>query len=268
MVTHTGTVDEAKDRGREWVNQAVEVLACGMYGWARRWHTAHFGAGSSVATFSSVEVLCDRNSSAWRKTSAHRGPLGEVEVDAAWHRGADEYGSFFPLLKVLNDQDTLVGKSRRLFWSAARFAGRSWLAYPSMADALLFGWIALELLLRQRREKTWEVVPRRAGALLGDGRLGYARTGAIGDEVSHLYDLRNDLVHSADESKIEPRDLLFLDDVLHNVLGNLSRLTPEHGRSRAALCAFLDENSGSHRRVGGVPHYNAKDLARPWSRIV
>jgi hypothetical protein len=211
VVRETGTSEEVSTYAWKEVQDAVRILATSFYPWMRRGFFCPFGVGLQGASGRRLEMLIGTGTG---QSQGHWGALGGVipaQLTREWWRCCKQkWNGFRDLLQIFDGSRGTECTLVRALRSAAIFAGRSWLATGNRADCLLFGWIALEIMLLDSQDKTETVLVRRLENLFNcesissfaRGRDQESKRQSIQENVKRLFKLRCALVHRGDASGV------------------------------------------------------------------
>ena len=226
LIRVSGEGQQEITEGFERFREALYLLASSQMGNIFRGNTVRFGAPENAAT------ICDRyclipstqrellyRTSIWRTS-----PVRNYTLGRRWKELTRSH--FFPsLLKMLNKDIEVDSNWRGDMRKAAVLAGKSVLS-QDISLSFLYNMIAIETILKKQHESYEKVMPERLNFIFGwlhkDHPKGYED---IKTKISHLYSLRNKLVHDGQMVNIGIADLIESDYILSNLLSNFCRLT-------------------------------------------
>jgi hypothetical protein len=127
--------------------------------------------------------------------------------------------SFFPkLLRILRGETPVTSGWQDDLRRASILIGRSYNC-SDVPTAFLFQMIALEALLTRQGDKYTEDLPERIKAFLG--WTGLWDSEKFAERIEQVYRRRCGLVHAGNLDSVSIEDLLFVDDIIFNILNNL-----------------------------------------------
>ncbi len=127
--------------------------------------------------------------------------------------------TFFPmLLRILRGKENVSPTWRDDLRSASILIGRSYNC-SDVPTAFLFQMIALETLLTRQGDKYTDDLPERIEAFLG--WIGIWDSGKFAARIQEAYRRRCGIVHAGNLNCVTIEDLLFIDDIIYNILNNL-----------------------------------------------
>ena len=170
---------------------------------------------------------------------------------------------YYDLLRIIRSEISISRNWRNDIRNAAILAGQSQVSID-LPQSFLWNMIALELLLTEQQDRCIEALPTRAEAFIGWARDWKSKK--FPDKIRELYQKRNNLVHRGKRDGIEIKDILFSDDILLNVLLNISK-HPKIFNSKAKLVEF-SKKVEAERLLGVNVKIRPKTLTflRPWYR--
>ena len=119
---------------------------------------------------------------------------------------------------------------------AAILVGKGLSTYD-VPDAFLWNMIALESLLTRQGDKYVDAIPERIEAFMG--WVGFWTERGYKGRIGEAYKVRCKMVHEGDVRGVTEELLLFTDDLMLNLLVNLTR-HPKRFYSKDAVVAFAD----------------------------
>jgi hypothetical protein len=159
------------------------------------------------------------------------------------------------LLKVLRDKSNTKAAWRSELYRVAVLIGRSYNS-SDVATAFLFQMIALETLLTKQGDKYSSDLPQRIESILG--WVGLWTTAKYGERLREVYRKRCAVVHAGRIDDITIEDLLFVDDIMINILWNIVS-HPKIFRSKDEVIQF-GRKVEAERLLGIKPKVRPKSL--------
>lgn len=200
------------------VNEEASILRSSFLGYAKR--SSHRGMG--IAGYYSTGIR-----SHWFLNTHNLSICGSscitpnmipLALDRGW-RAFRKYSFFSQLMNIFNRTIQVNDSWRQDLWRVAVLIGQSLNSYD-IPSAFLMNIIALETLLTNRDDKITEALPERVEAFLG--WVGYWSQNNFDEQIRKVYKLRCQYVHSGNSDGISQKDLLFTDDLLFNLLVNIT----------------------------------------------
>ena len=217
----TGMLNEIESKVVEMTGEELAILASSQLGYRPRKHNAKIRLVSRSCHEIQRYFFMNEAKKTWVQPNILFGRFGILTLDERWKNFAREV-FYTNLLKILQRKVRVADSWRKDLKNALIFIGQSQ-STMDLPKAYLWNMIALELLLTGRDDKVAEQLPRRSEAFLswltGWDSIGFRR------QIKELYKKRNALVHQGKREEIKPGDVLFLDDLLLNVLTNIGSNT-------------------------------------------
>lgn len=136
---------------------------------------------------------------------------------------------FFDLLKIIRNEISVSKSWRTTLHRVAILVGQSQNS-SDIPSCFLKNVIALEMLLIERDENTKEMLVKRAEYFLGWSE--YWVKDDYENRIKDIYKKRSNFVHNGDNKNIQLQDLVFLDDLIFNILNNIIRFHKYFRRKR------------------------------------
>jgi len=216
IVRHGGKPSEITTKVTRLVIEALEILATSQLGYSKR----RFNSFPSVldARVSSIKYLClNENNDSSLVSQNLVGKIGNLVLDKRWKNWHKKF-FFLDLIRIINRKLEVDDLWRKNLYRAVRLIGQS-LTSNNIALSFLLNMIAIEALLMKQGDKYREELPNRIEAFIG--WVGYWDQSNYQDKINDLYTKRCNYVHAGNESNIEIKDLLFIDDIMFNMLVNI-----------------------------------------------
>ena len=192
------------------------------------------------------------------RSSQRLGALIKPRIDIAFRREAMKSLGFRLLKKLIHILRKQTGAKpgwRDDLRRGAILIGRSYNA-SDVTTAFLFQMIALETLLTRQGDTYSTDLPERIEAFLG--WVGLWKTAKYGERVSEVYKKRCAIVHSGKIDCVTVEDLLFVDDIMVNLLWNILS-HPKLFRSKEDVIEF-GRKVEAERILGIKPRVRPKSL--------
>jgi hypothetical protein len=213
----------------------LTLLALSQLGFGKRhnMHTVDLTGNihPSPSEYFCIHESCDRILRTSRETMPH--PLA---MDTGWLL-LSRVGFFDKFMRIIKGEIKTTEGWRNLLEKIGILLGQS-INATNIPRAFLYDFIALETLLKKDGDRIEEDVPLRVEAFFG--WLGAWSIKNFKAKFHELYRLRNNLVHQGRFDEIGLRHLIFLDDLLFNLLVNLVNYH-ELFPSKEAIIAFSEK---------------------------
>lgn len=211
------------------------ILTASQLAYAKRHSVGHVGLYGEVTSqgvdYSFLNTKDKSFTGGGFLTTGHQA----LEATAHWKKWQREF--FFPyLLKILQKKTRVAAPWRECLKKATILVGKSLSTYD-VPDAFLWNMIALESLLTRQGDKYTDAIPERIEAFLG--WVGFWAEKEYEKRIREAYGARCKLVHEGDVSGITEELLLFTDDLMLNLLVNLTR-HPKLFHSKEAVINFAE----------------------------
>ncbi len=219
VVRHSGRPEDLKNEVIRIVRDELSLLALSQLGYTKRRYSSYPAVKGDDSSGVVDRVLIESGGERHIHFS-HRSVqrLRPLVLDGSWVRFQRDV-FFEDLLKILNGTIPVARSWEQRLRRAALLAGQSQCS-DDIAQAFLWNMIALETILPQPSTKRY----RKALTRYGEAFLGWVGFWEVDDyeaNIEDAYDKRNDLVHRGKRDLISIGDLLFIDDLLLNILLNL-----------------------------------------------
>jgi hypothetical protein len=247
-ITMRGDGDALRPQVFSDIRRACHFLAAttSFYAGRRDTVTGFAPAGYPMHTRRNVYSL-DVNSHAHAAHWSHSGPTRPFEVNAHWHTFCDALG-LLSMFQIHNDA-AIDPAWRRQIIDGTAMLGRS-INSLELTEAFIHDIVGLETLLTRPRERSGTVLARRL-----KGLVGWAAPARIPDyetEIADLHQIRCDIVHDADYSRLTPESLLKADFYLEMAILNIVQ-NPRFFTSKSLLASKLDQWATSGTWPMAVP---------------
>ena len=146
------------------------------------------------------------------------GKSDDLRLDGVWRTFQDKM-FFSKVLGIINGQVKVSRKWQEDLKRAAVLVGQSQVS-NDVAQAFLWNMIALELLLTNQQDKHSDALPKRIEAFLG--WVGFWEDDDYEAQIAEAYRKRCLFVHDGKRDEVSIEDLLFTDDLVLNLLSNLT----------------------------------------------
>ena len=210
-----------KDELIEPVNKIKEslwILASSQFS-NRRDFIRYFGLPEYQANIITEFFLYDSKEKKSKRSFNRIAPLNPYILDASWRKEMKNH-FFSHLLKILNGKIRVKPKWKYDIRNAAILAGKSHFS-NDLPQAFLYNMIAIETLLGIPEERFPDLIIDRLNALFG--WLSNEDSDFWKPTIKRLYALRCKMVHNGDTRDIKTKDLIASDNILFNLLYNISR---------------------------------------------
>jgi len=250
VVRHQGKPSDLDARIVRMVTEALQILSVSQLGYAKRRLNA-FPAVDGPHRTRQHHLCVNAHSGAAIGSSQLRGKLGELTLDTGWVKYQKRV--FFSQLMSILQRDQAVSRSwTRTLRRVAVLVGQSQTS-SDLAHAFLLNMIAIEALLTVQGDKYSDALPERVEAFIG--WIGFWRTRDYENRIRAAYKARCRYVHEGDASAVTVADLLFLDDIVLNLLVNIVG-HPALFSSKEDVIGFSSRVSAE--RVLGITGRNAR----------
>jgi Apea-like HEPN len=250
VVRHTGKPRDLDAQIQRMVAEALQILSVSQLGYAKRRFNA-FPAIDGPHRTRTDHLCVNARTGAAIGSSQLRGKLGELVLDDPWVRYQKSV-FFWKLRAILQGDQSVAGSWRETLRRVAVLVGQSQTS-NDLAHAFLLNMIAIEALLTVQGDKYSDTLPERVEAFIG--WIGFWHTHDYENRIRDAYKKRCRYVHDGDASAVEVADLLFLDDIVLNLLVNIV--------AHPALFGCKDDVIGfasrvSAERILGITGQNSK----------
>ena len=216
VVRHSGRPKDLDSRIRRTVAEELELLSLSQLGYVKRRSNALPSAVGAHHTSSQHLCLNTRTLDALGSARLE-GKFLALVLDSSWLRFQKKV-FFWNLMAILRGDRRVSRGWRETLRRAALLVGQSQTT-NDLAHAFLLNMIAIETLLTAPGDKCSEALPARVEAFIG--WVGFWKSRDYESRIRAAYGARCKYVHEGDASAIAIPDLLFLDDVVLNLLVNI-----------------------------------------------
>ena len=216
------------------LRHAADILASTAAFYGKRHHVAGFTLNGHPSFTARHDRFVQTDGTAFCGNWSQRGFLHPFVLDAAWHDAITQTG-IIALFDRITDTSLDPGW-RRQIGSGAAMLGRSLMSLD-LADAFLQNVIGLETLLTTYRQRNGRMLTRRIKGMTGWHLATHRVT--YQNEIQNIHDVRCDIVHDSDYSRLNIELLLLSDMYLANSLLNIVRF-PAVFPDKATLMSTLD----------------------------
>ncbi len=254
VVRRTGKLSAIDSKVVELVREELAILAASQLGYGARKSNATPSLTSVSKRELTSQLFLNVSKYGWTQPNAALGRLGKLALNDRWRKFGQQV-FFTKALEILRSNANTKSSWRRDLKNALVLIGQSQTSID-LPQAFLWNMIALELLLTQQGDKVSKELPRRVEAFLGWTADWKAQ--AFPDRIRKIYEKRCKLVHQGQRGEIEPKDVVFLDELLLNVLANIvghAKLFP----SKDKLVEF-SEKLKAERLLGIAPRVRPKTI--------
>jgi hypothetical protein len=264
LVRHTGKPHEIDAIVRKNVTEALWLLSASQLGFKKRRYSSFPVVGGRTAR-SFVQLCVNVNASGGICSGRTEGKLQDLITDKAWV-AYNKQMFFRNLLAILQGQIQVAVSWKDTLRRVALLVGQSQ-SSSDVAQAFLLNMIAIETLLMEQQDKQKDALPERVEAFIG--WIGYWETSSYEKRLREAYAKRCCYVHNGAFADIQIKDLLFMDDILFNVLANILGHI-EIFPSKRSVIEFSQRVSaekilGLHARKSGVRPKTLFHISRNYS---
>lgn len=247
----SGKPSQIQSQCLQMIRDELNILASSQLHFRRRRSSCTLGLIGEYRRGVNRHAFLDTKSNAWLSgRSVADNPIS-LALDKEWKNYQREW-FFGRFIKILQGKVQVKSSWAEDVTRSVCLVGKSFNA-NDIGSSFLWNMVALELLLARQGDKYSEVIPKRIEALLG--WIGFWKTARFAARISDVYGLRCKIVHDGRLDLVTPKDLLFTDDLLANVLVNLLR-HPKLFQSKDDLIDFAE-------RVGAEHLLGVKSRVRP-----
>ncbi len=237
----SGKPSEIKSQCLQMIRDELNILASSQLYYRQRRSSCTLGLIGEYRRGVNEHAFLNTNTKAGLIGTSLADNLIPLTLDKQWknyHRDSF-FGRF---LKILQGKVQVKKSWGDDLTRSVRLVGKSFNS-TDIASSFLWNMVALEMLLARQGDKYSDVIPKRIEALLG--WIGYWETAKFAERIDGVYSLRCKIVHDGRLDLVEPKDLLFTDDLLVNVLFNLVR-HPKLFQSKDDVINFAELVSAEH----------------------
>ncbi|WP_152669455.1 hypothetical protein [Synechococcus sp. GFB01] len=216
VLRQTGRPHDIDSTVRRIVTEELFILAASQLGFKKRRYNSYPVIGGTTAR-RFAHLCINTNLSGGICSGRTAGKLHDLITDERWI--AYNRNVFFKnLIETLEGRLKVEASWKQALRKVALLVGQSQ-SSSDVAHAFLLNMIAIEVLLVEEQDKQKDALPERVEAFIG--WVGYWHTRAYEKRLREAYKKRCLYVHSGAFSEIQIKDLLFMDDILLNVLANI-----------------------------------------------
>jgi len=215
----TGTGTDLQNKFLTATREELAIVALSQLGYGRRRHNANPMVAKETRHGLLSYLMLDARESAWSQPNRIKGKIGSLRLDERWKKFQED-SFYFDLVRMIRKDTEIASSWRRDIRNASILAGQSQVSVD-LSQAFLWNMIALELLLVEQQDRCIEALPSRAEAFIGWAADWQSEN--YPDLIRKLYKKRNDLVHRGRRDQVEVEDVLRTDDILLNVLNNITK---------------------------------------------
>jgi hypothetical protein len=264
VIRHTGKPHEIEAIVRKNVTEALWLLSASQLGFKKRRHSSFPVIGGKTAR-RFVQLCINVDSSGGICSGRTEGKLQNLITNEFWVSYNREM-FFRNLLRILHGHIKVVESWRDTLRRVALLVGQSQ-SSSDVAQAFLLNMIAIETLLMEQQDKQKDALPERVEAFIG--WIGYWHTSQYEEKLREAYSKRCGYVHNGAFDQIQIKDLLFMDDILLNILANILG-HPEVFPSKRSVIEFSQKVSaekilGLRSRTPGVRPKTLVHVSRNYS---
>ena len=260
VVRRTGKPKEIDIDVQRLVTESLQILAVSQLGFSRRRRNA-FPAIDGPRTLRTSHLCIDDQTGDGMMSAQLRGKLGDLVLEQGWVNHQKRV-FFWEMMKMLRGELSATDSWREILRRVAVLVGQSQTS-NDLAHAFLLNVIAVETLLAVQGDRYLDALPERVEAFIG--WVGYWRTGDYENRIKDVYRKRCQYVHRGDASAVEITDLLFLDEIVLNVLMNIVA-HPTLFKSKEDVISFASKVSAE--RVLGITGRQCKVRPRTLRTVV
>jgi hypothetical protein len=212
-----GTISSIRNTIFRDIVEAANIIASTNAIRSRDCSMTGFSLYGSPLTKSRHEYYYDITSRVNVSHMHQHGMMLPFKLDDEWHRCITVLGYNSLFARIVDP--TIEANWRRQIKSAAAMLGKSMLVLER-ADAFLLNVMGLETLLTVRNERNGNKLCSRIDGILGwyleKNRPGYR------EEIASIYQVRNEIIHDSDYTKLTTELLVRSDAYLLNCLFNIT----------------------------------------------
>ena len=215
----TGTGKQLKQRFINQINDELAIVSLSQLGYSRRRHNSAPVLSEERKLGKRSCLMLNVSTEASFQPNEVVGKIGPLNLDDRWLKFQKKV-FFNNLLKIISGKTRVAPHWRRDIKNAAILAGQSQGGHD-IPQCFILNIIALETLLTQRDDKYSDRLPERAEAFIG-----WSKDWEIDrfeEKIKDIYHKRCLFVHTGQRDHINIEDILFSDDLLLNVLTNITR---------------------------------------------
>ncbi len=241
ILNQSGKISDIEPMCLQMIRDELEILSSSQLYYRRRRSSCTLGLIGESNRGTNKYAFMDTKSDKGIVSSAVADRYSPLTLDKQWknyHKGYF-FGRFMKILhgKVQVNKSWLQDLTR-----SVRLVGKSFNS-NDIGSSFLWNMVALEMLLSRQGDKYSIVIPKRIEALLG--WIGFWKTAKFSERIMDIYKLRCKIVHDGRLDLVTPKDLVFTEDLLVNVLFNLVR-HPQLFKSKEDLIQFTEMVGAEH----------------------
>lgn len=234
---------EGKDKEDEFIHlvrEELDLLSLSQLGYGRRRHNACLSLAKSKPIGKLNYLMLNTDTRSGMLHDKLVGQYMSLRLNSRWanYHGA---GYYFKLLSILKKKE-LSSSWFDDIKNASLLIGQSQ-SSNSLTQAFLWNMIALETLLTHGNDKHSRQLPKRARAFIGWSNNWELEE--FEEKIQKVYKKRNNIVHSGKVKNLSVDDLLFTDNLLLNILYNIT-IHIKMFRNKEALISFSEKVEAEH----------------------
>jgi hypothetical protein len=264
VLRYTGKPHEIDAIVRKNVKEALWLLSASQLGLKKRRYSSFPVVGGTTARWF-VQLCVNADASGGICSGRTEGKSQDLITDKFWATYSRQM-FFRNLLGILQGHIKVASSWRETLRRVAILVGQSQ-SSSDVPQAFLLNMIAIETLLMEQQDKQKDALPERVEAFIG--WIGYWHTSHYEKRLREAYAKRCCYVHNGAFDEIQIKDLLFMDDILLNILANILG-HPEVFPSKQSVIEFSQRVSaekvlGLHSRTTGVRPKTLFHISRNYS---
>jgi hypothetical protein len=216
VVRETGRPKDIDAGVQRRVTEALQILAVSQLSYSKRRRNA-FPTIDNTSIRTTDRLCVDGQTGDRLLSSRVSSKFFDLVLDERW-RSHHKRVFFWDLWRILEGEIKVKTTWRETLRTVAVLVGQSQTS-NDLAQAFLLDVIALEALLAVQGDKYLDALPERVEAFIG--WVGFWRTRNYESRIREAYKKRCQYVHAGDASTVEVADLLFMDEIVLNVLMNI-----------------------------------------------
>jgi hypothetical protein len=261
---HTGKPQEIEAIVRKNVTEALWLFSASQLGFKKRRNSSFPVVGATTAR-RFVQLCINADGSGGIVSGRREGKFQDLVTNEFWVAFKREM-FFGNLLRILHGHIKVADSWRDTLRRVALLVGQSQ-SSSDIAQAFLLNMIAIETLLMEQQDKPKDALPERVEAFIG--WIGYWHTSHYEERLRGAYTKRCRYVHNGAFDEIQIKDLLFMDDILLNILVNILG-HPDVFPSKRSVIEFSQKVSAAkildlHSRMPGVRPKTLMHVSRNYS---
>ena len=241
IIRLSGPPQEKRKDAIKIVKDELNILSASQLGLKRRKHNPHPRIAFSNGQITTSSLCLNQTEDASFYYMDPTEKVGALVLDKRWLRYQNSE-FFTKALKIVRKEIKVSISWRMNIYRALKLVGQS-IVSKEVANAFLLNMIAIESLLTMQGDKHTQALPTRIEAFIG--WIGYWNQRGYETEIKALYKKRCQYVHDGNDENISIKDLLFLDDIIGNVLSNIMNHI-DLFNSKKAIVTFADKVAAEH----------------------